>query len=135
MIKQELDTPKQHKDEQIMIEEKVIPKQVMDEQVMAEQALNQCSAILFNSLDVSKISAVLKKNGLITDFEEEKLLLPHTSHRDKIAFLLDMLPRKGGQWWDEFIKCLNETSKGTGHGKIAKELEGGKEDIKNGTEG
>ena len=135
MIKQELDTPKQLKDKQIMSEEKVIPKQVIDEQGMAKKAFHLCSAILYNSLDVSIISPVLKKNGLITDADKEQLLQRHTSHRDKIVFLLDMLPEKGGQWWDEFIKCLNETSEGTGHGKIAKELEGGKKDIENGTEG
>lgn len=98
-----------------------------------KEALNQCSVVVFNSLDTSVICPVLYANNLLTDRELERLKLP-LSYPERIQYLLDIMPRKR-EWFDKFVKCLQETSDGTGHGKIVKELERAKKDIKSRSKG
>ena len=95
-----------------------------------QEALHRCNATLFNSLDTSAICKSLKKNGLLTTTDLEKLQSECSSCSEKIQFLLNTLPGKG-QWWDSFIKSLEQTSNGTDHSKIVKELVQAKKDIEN----
>ena len=89
---------------------------------------NKCSVILFHSLDVSTISPHLVKHQLVTESDSEKLDNPYISDVDKIDYLIQILPRKGNGWLEKFIQCLDETSEGTGHCKIVKELKRAKQD-------
>ena len=95
---------------------------------MDEQVFNKCSVILFHSLDVSTISPHLVKHQLVTKSDSEKLDNPYISDVDKIDYLIQILPRKGNCWLEKFIQCLDETSEGTGHCKIVKELKRAKQD-------
>ena len=95
-----------------------------------QEALHRCNATLFNSLDTTAICKSLKKNGLLTASEYEKLHSEIISCSEKIQFLLNRLPGKG-EWWDSFIKSLEESSNGTNHSKIVKELVQAKKDIEN----
>ena len=97
---------------------------------MDEEVLGRCHAILFNSLDTSLISPLLYSNKLLTSNEYDMLESPIRSHSDKIRSLLSILPGKD-QWFDKFLDCLKETSDGTGHCKIVRELEHAKRDIEN----
>ena len=96
------------------------------------EALHQCSMIVYYSLDISVICPELYTTNLITQEEFERLQFPHMSQKENIIFLLDVLPRKEENWFDEFIKCLKETSDiNYGHEKIMKELEHAKKNIEN----
>ena len=99
-----------------------------------EQALLQCDVILYHSLDITVICPLLMEKKLLTP-DESEVLESTLSYADKIEHLLNMLPRKGNQWWDKFINCLEETSDGTGHRKIVRELEHAKKDIESRREG
>ena len=94
---------------------------------MDEQVFNKCSVILFHSLDVSTISPYLVKHQLVTESDSEKFDNPYISDVDKIDYLIQILPSKGNCWLEKFIQCLDETSEGTGHCKIVKELKRAKQ--------
>jgi len=90
---------------------------------MDEQALKRCYVILYNSLHINTILPYLYQEGLISDYDKEKLMHPYSIDCDRINYLTLILPRRGDGWLDTFIKCLEKTSQGTGHSKIVQELE------------
>lgn len=95
---------------------------------MEQQALIHCSAILLHSLDIPVILNHLLKDQLVTQDEAERLGDDSDiSDVNKVNYLIQILPKKGGDWLNTFIKCLNETTEATGggggHGKIVKELQ------------
>jgi len=89
---------------------------------MDVQAFNKCYAVLYNSLDIKAIYPFLVKQGLTTQSDKETLTHPYSTNFDKINHLTEILPKKGDGWLDKFIKCLEESSEGTGHSKMVKEL-------------
>ena len=89
---------------------------------MAKNAFRKCSAIMADYLDVSKLHPQLNSKGLLTEEDNEKLLSVSLTRTQKIQHLLDVLPRKGDKFLDDFMYCLGTTTNGTGHAYIAKAL-------------
>jgi len=89
-----------------------------------KQAFNKCHVVLHNSLNLQVITPSLLKEGLITQEDDEKLNNHDTIDYEKIEYLIKiLLGRKQDDWLDKFLKCLNETCKGTGHCKVVREIE------------
>jgi len=90
---------------------------------MNQRALQRCSVTLHNSLDIEVIYPYLVTHGLTTQNDQEKLTHPNSTNLEKINYLTQMLPKKGSDWLDKFIKCLEESSKeAPAHDEIAQEL-------------
>ena len=49
--------------------------------------------------------------------------MPGNTNGQKTQYLLDIIPRKEKGWFKLFIECLRESSDGTGHRDLVKELE------------
>ena len=93
---------------------------------MDQRALNKCHVILANSLDVQTILPHMIARLLLTSNEIDTLINPYVTNFHKVNYLVQILPRKGNGWLDTFIDCLESTSEGTGHSKIAQELKNAK---------
>lgn len=89
---------------------------------MDEKAFYQYRAVLHNSLDVQAVLPFLIKHRLLTQCDKDKLKNPYVPNSEKVNYLMEMLPREADHWLDDFIQCLEESSEGTGHSKIVKEL-------------
>ena len=89
---------------------------------MDTEALRKCSAVLCNSLDVKTIALFLYNKNLLTNAELDRLYYTFTPNVEKVRFLMNTLPTKGTGWFDAFIRCLELTAHGNGHGKILQEL-------------
>ena len=94
-----------------------------------KQAFDKCYIILHNSLNVQRIVPNLMKKGLLTQDDKKRLNDPDTVDYEKVEYLTKILPRKGDHWLDKFLTCLTETSEGTGHCKIVKELKHAKDEL------
>ena len=73
-------------------------------------------------MDVPEIHPQLNSKGLLTKEDNEILQNDHNTNAKKIRHLLNVLPKKGNKFLDDFMYCLGTTTKGTGHADIAKAL-------------
>ena len=85
-------------------------------------AFQKCSVTIKDNLDVPEIHPQLNSKGLLTKKDNEKLQNDYITNTKKILHLLDVLPKKGDRFLDDFLYCLGTTTKGTGHADIAKAL-------------
>jgi len=85
--------------------------------------LEECNVILTNKLDVATILPHLIAKHLLTKDDREVLMMYAKTQVEKAQYLLDILPRKANGWFEKFMECLQETTDGTGHGDLVKELE------------
>lgn len=96
----------------------------MDEQEELQRlAFEKCSVALVNKLDVSAILPHLIACHLLTDQNKQELTMHANTNRDKAQYLLDIIPRKAKGWFELFLECLRESTSGTGHRDLVKELE------------
>ena len=78
------------------------------------------SVEIVENLDVSEIFTHLNSQGLLTRKDRQMLLKDITS-TEKAQYLLDALPRKE-EFFDKFLKCVHQTTDGTGHMDIIRAL-------------
>ena len=88
-----------------------------------EQLLADLHSDFTISLNVRAILPHLITNGLITREERDVLLKDCYTDDYKINQLMTWLPKKGPDVTEKLIKCLEESSEGTGHGALAKKVQ------------
>ena len=95
----------------------------MDDYDLHRKALHQCSVELHSKLNPDTIVPFLLCDNLLTDNEENVLTDSSKYRKEKINFVISMLPTKGSGWWEKFIKALRSTTTGTAHNEVADKLE------------
>ena len=86
-----------------------------------QEVLWQCCPVIFQCLDVTTILPYLMSTMLINSSDHDKLRNEMKTRDDKIHYLIDILPRKP-DFLNKFLYCLNQTTTGTGHADIARQL-------------
>ena len=81
-----------------------------------------CSPAIFKKLDVSAILPYLHEKDMLTDKDYQMLISKSIIDYDKIEYLMDILPRKGDDFFGKFMYCLCMSKPGTGHDDIVKAL-------------
>lgn len=99
----------------------VKPRNQFQVQTAAFQA---CSRIITDKLDVKSVFPELNSCHLLTEKDCQFLINPMHEDYDKVLYLLHCLPRKGKEWFDKFLWCLDQSSSNTGHGDIIHSLKG-----------
>ena len=84
-------------------------------------ALNAEHSNIRSSLNVESMVQFLNSESLLTPDETYKLTDTSQPLGKKIDFLVSILPRKGSDWWDKLLCCLDESSTRPGLG-VHKEL-------------
>lgn len=96
----------------------------MDEQERLERvALEECSVVFINKLDITAILPHLIAYHLLTNDDRQILMMYARTQVEKAQYLLDILPRKARGWFEVFLECLRQSADGTGHGDLVEELE------------
>lgn len=85
----------------------------IDERVLAKRHY-----LFRKRLDVSGILPHLGRYDLLTKDDREFLSNEQKSHSRKIDYLVEILPRKGRDWFEKLITALKESSEGTGSAHI-----------------
>ena len=88
-----------------------------------ERLLADLHSDFSSSLNIRAIFPYLITNGLITREERDVLLKDCYTDDYKINQLMTWLPKKGPDVIEKLIKCLEESSEGTGHGALAKKVQ------------
>lgn len=83
----------------------------------------KCCPVIIHCLDITAILPYLMSEDLITDDDHDVLRNETTPRNKKIHHLIDVLPRKPNLF-EKFLNCLYQSSNGTAHAEIAKQLEG-----------
>ena len=94
-----------------------------EEEKLQRLALEKCNVVFAEKLNVSAILPQLIARHLLADDEKQMLIMPSTTNGQKAQYLLDIIPRKEKGWFEQFIECLRESTEGTGHRDLVKELE------------
>ena len=94
-----------------------------EEEKLQRLALEKCNVVFAEKLNVSAILPQLITRHLLADDEKQMLIMPSSTNGQKAQYLLDKIPRKEKGWFEQFIECLRESSEGTGHRDLVKELE------------
>ena len=94
-----------------------------EEEKLQRLALEKCNVVFAEKLNVCAILPQLITRHLLADNEKQMLILPSNTNGQKAQYLLDIIPRKEKGWFEQFIECLRESSEGTGHRDLVKELE------------
>ena len=87
-------------------------------------AFQACSRMITDKLDVKRIFPELNSCHLLTEKDRQFLINPMHEDYDKVLYLLHCLPKKGNEWFDKFLWCLEQSSNNTGHGDIISSLKG-----------
>ena len=74
-------------------------------------------------LDLGQIFPHLNQQRLLTYSEQEKLNNERFTTDERIDELLKWIPKKGYDALERFVKCLENSADGTGHGELASSLE------------
>ena len=92
------------------------------EKLQAE-TLSSCHVSLRNKLDIDEVVSRMDEKTLLTADDRHFLLLDMTRSREqKVAYIINMLPRKGEGWWNKFIASLSESTLATAHKYLASML-------------
>ena len=73
-------------------------------------------------LNLEQIFPHLCQHGLLTYSEKEKLKNDYFTTHEKIDKLLKWIPTKGSDALARFVKCLRNSTDGTGHDELATSL-------------
>ena len=74
-------------------------------------------------LDLDQVFPHLNQQRLLTYSEQEKLKNERFTTDERIDELLKWIPKKGSDALKRFVKCLQNSADGTGHGELASSLE------------
>lgn len=86
------------------------------------ETLRACHPSIQGLLDLDQIYPHLNQRNLLTDTEREDLQSLVYSRNQKIARLVEVLPRKGSDALQRFIECLQSSTDGTAHSELADKL-------------
>ena len=86
-------------------------------------ALEECAVSFTNKLDPSAIFAHLIAQHLLTEDDKQVLMSNARTPREKANYIMHVLPRKADGWFDKLLQCLHDSTDGTGHGVLLKDLE------------
>lgn len=88
------------------------------------EILRACHPDIQSLLDLEQIFPYLNQCKLLTDTEREEMQSPINIYNrtQKIARLVEFLPRKGSDALQRFIECLKSSTDGTAHDELAEKL-------------
>ena len=86
-------------------------------------ALEECAVSFTNKLDPPAIFAHLIAQHLLTEDDKQVLMSNARTPREKANYIMHVLPRKADGWFDKLLQCLHDSTDGTGHGDLLKDLE------------
>ena len=92
--------------------------------------LEECAVSFTNKLDASAIFAHLTAQHLLTEDDKQELMNKSRTPREKAKYIMHILPRKAGGWFDKLLQCLRESADGTGHEDLLKELESKRQELR-----
>ena len=101
-----------------------VPVAGVSEYARKAMVLNKCIKYIQNFLDIDAVLPPLIQKDMLTTEESETLsdINNHYTRKKKINYLTMILPRKGFQWFENFIAALTESSNGTGHMDVVRAL-------------
>ena len=79
-------------------------------------ALNAEHSNIRSSFNVETMVQFLNSESLLTSDEAYRLTDTSLPLGKKVDFLIGILPRKGSDWWDKFLRCLDKSSTRPGLG-------------------
>ena len=82
------------------------------EQQRLRAAWYESSVEITKYLNVNEIYSHIRKH--LTDAESETLISVNVSRDQKIKELMEFFPKKGGEWFKNFVDALAKTKTGTG---------------------
>ena len=97
---------------------------------LQKTVLRNCSSSIVELLDFTAIVPYLHASNLLTDENLRMLKNISVSQQDKTQYLVYILPRKAEGWFGRFLDCLRQSTEGTSHGDLIKELEVNLDDLK-----
>lgn len=97
---------------------------------LQKTVLRNCSAAIVELLDFTAILPYLYASNLLTEENQQMLKKVSLSQKDKTQYLVYILPRKAEGWFGRFLDCLRQSSEGTSHADLVKELEVNLDDLK-----
>ena len=97
---------------------------------LQKTVLRNCSSSIVELLDFTAVVPYLCSNNLLTDENIRMLRNISISQKDKAQYLVYILPRKAEGWFGRFLDCLRQSSEGTSHANLIKELEVNLDDLK-----
>ena len=89
---------------------------------LQEKTLLSCHDILKKKLDVKEVFSPMNEKNLLTLHDKHILSDTSNSVDTKVLYIIDILPRKGKGWWENFIASLRESTSGTAHEYLASTL-------------
>ena len=89
---------------------------------LQEKTLISCHDILKKKLDVKEVFPRMNEKNLLTAHDRHILSDTNNSVDTKIIHIIEILPRKGEGWWENFIASLRESTSGTAHEYLASSL-------------
>ena len=96
------------------------PEPRMEDQQDPEQILTTAwwrSSVEFTQhLNVKEIHSHIRE--YLTNEESGRLINTNVSEEQKIKELMEFFPKKGGNWFENFMDALTKTQAGTGHNII-----------------
>ena len=90
--------------------------------VKLQKILDTCHLELTTCMDIQTLLPHLRQEQLVTMAESEVLRNPTKTKTEKNQFLLSILPSKGENTFERFVKCLEEAGEHTGHSHLAELL-------------
>ena len=97
---------------------------------LQKTVLHNCSPSIVELLDFTAIVPYLRASNLLTEENVRMLKNVSISQKDKTQYLVYILPRKAEGWFSRFLDCLRQSTEGTSHGDLIKELEVNLDDVK-----
>ena len=89
---------------------------------LQEKTLISCHDVLKKKLDVKEAFLSMNEKNLLTTHDKHILSDTNSSVDTKVTHLIEILPRKGEGWWENFIASLRESTSGTAHEYLASTL-------------
>ena len=97
---------------------------------LQKTVLRNCSLSIVELLDFTAIVPYLRASNLLTDENLRMLKNISIPQKDKAQYLVYILPRKAEGWFGRFLDCLRQSTEGTSHADLIKELEVNFDDLK-----
>ena len=97
---------------------------------LQKTVLRNCSPSIVELLDFTAIVPYLCASNLLTDENVRMLKNISVSQQEKAQYLVYILPRKAEGWFGRFLDCLRQSTEGTSHADLIKELEVSLDDLK-----
>ena len=87
-----------------------------------EELLMKYNSELMKSLNVNSLLPHLQCEQLLTSAEVDFLISTQKTNYDKKQYLLSILPSKGENAYERFVRCLSQDTEHSGHADLVKKL-------------